>query len=116
MSLLTYEDARKWARLIALEVSEKRMPPWHAAPGLREYTNDRSLDDAEIEAIQPQRLPAGSVAHMEATFDNSPESPYQHSNPPQLVTFGEATTDEMAVAVFFHTRDAENLSSGSSSR
>jgi mono/diheme cytochrome c family protein len=65
---------------------------------------------------EPQRLPAGSVVHMEATFDNSPESPYQHSNPPREVTFGEATTDEMAVAVFFHTRDAENLSSGSPSR
>ncbi len=65
---------------------------------------------------EPQRLPAGSVVHMEATFDNSPESPYQHSNPPREVTFGEQTTDEMAVAVFFHTLDAENLSSGSSSR
>ncbi len=65
---------------------------------------------------EPQRLPAGSVVHMEATFDNSPESPYQHSNPPREVTFGEQTTDEMAVAVFFYTRDAENLSSGSSSR
>ncbi len=65
---------------------------------------------------EPQHLPAGSVVHMEAIFDNSPESPYQHSNPPREVTFGEQTTDEMAVAVFFHTLDAENLTSGSSSR
>ncbi|MED5199798.1 MAG: hypothetical protein VYB51_08295 [Gemmatimonadota bacterium] len=70
----------------------------------------------EYGLAEPQRLPAGSVVHMEATFDNSPESPYQHSNPPREVTFGEATTDEMAVAVFFHTRDAENLSGGSPSR
>ena len=70
----------------------------------------------EYGLAEPQRLPAGSVVHMEATFDNSAESPYQHSNPPQEVTFGEATTDEMAVAVFFHTRDAENLSGGSPSR
>ena len=62
---------------------------------------------------EPQRLPEGSVVHMQATFDNSAESPYQHSDPPQLVTFGEQTTDEMAVAVFFHTRDAENLDDGS---
>ena len=65
---------------------------------------------------EPQHLPEGSVVHMEATFDNSPESPYQHSDPPQLVTFGEQTTDEMAVAVFFHTRDGENLEVGASSR
>ena len=64
---------------------------------------------------EPQRLPEGSVMHMQATFDNSPESPYQHSNPPRLVTFGEQTTDEMAVAVFFHTRDAQNLGGGPTS-
>jgi hypothetical protein len=58
---------------------------------------------------KPQQLPAGSVVHMQATFDNSAESPYQPSDPPKLVTFGEQTTDEMAVAVFFHTRDAENI-------
>ncbi len=62
---------------------------------------------------EPQRLPAGSVVHMEATFDNSADSPYQHSNPPREVTFGEQTTDEMAVAVFFHTVDAENIGGGS---
>ena len=63
----------------------------------------------EYALAEPQQIPAGSVVHMQATFDNSPESPYQHSDPPQLVTFGEQTTDEMAVGVFFHTRDAENI-------
>ena len=62
---------------------------------------------------EPQQLPEGSVVFMQATFDNSAESPYQHSNPPQLVRFGEQTTDEMAVGVFFHTRDAENISGDS---
>ena len=61
---------------------------------------------------EPQQLPEGSTVFMQATFDNSPESPYQHSNPPRLVTFGEQTTDEMAVGVFFHTRDAENIGGG----
>ena len=63
----------------------------------------------EYTLAEPQRLPKGSTVHMKAVFDNSPESPYQHSDPPRLVTFGESTTDEMAVGVFFHTRDAENL-------
>jgi hypothetical protein len=63
---------------------------------------------------EPQRLPQGSMMHMEAVFDNSPESPYQHSDPPRLVTFGEQTTDEMAVAVFFHTLDGENIDPTSS--
>ena len=63
----------------------------------------------EYSLAEPQRLPKGSTVHMKAVFDNSPESPYQHSDPPRLVTFGEETTDEMAVGVFFHTRDAENI-------
>ena len=63
----------------------------------------------EYTLATPQRLPKDTVMHMEAAFDNSPENPYQHSDPPRLVTFGVATTDEMAVGVFFHTRDAENL-------
>ena len=37
MSLLTYDDARSWARSIGEEGSATPMPPWHAAfpTGLR---------------------------------------------------------------------------------
>ena len=52
MSLQTYEETRPWARSIAQEVGQKRMPPWHATAGLREYTNDRSLDASQIDMIQ----------------------------------------------------------------
>ena len=51
MSLLTFEDTRKWARAIREKVGERMMPPWHAAPGVREYTNDRSLDDADLKEL-----------------------------------------------------------------
>ena len=66
----------------------------------------------EYALAEPIRLPKGTVMHMKAVFDNSAESPYQHSDPPRTVTLGEATTDEMAVAVFYHTRDAENIVDG----
>ena len=34
MSLLTYEEARPWAKAIRDEVGDRHMPPWHAdAPG-----------------------------------------------------------------------------------
>ena len=29
MSLLTYEDARPWARSIRARVTRRSMPPWH---------------------------------------------------------------------------------------
>ena len=32
MSLLTYDDARPWARSIARAVRSREMPPWGAAP------------------------------------------------------------------------------------
>ena len=51
MSLMTYTETRPWARSIRNEVSQRRMPPWHAEPGVREYTNDRSLSDAKIDVI-----------------------------------------------------------------
>ena len=51
MSLMSYEEVRPWARSIAQQVGQKRMPPWHAAPGVREYANDRSLDSGEIDTI-----------------------------------------------------------------
>ena len=32
MSLLTYKDARPWARSIREKVTNREMPPWHADP------------------------------------------------------------------------------------
>src|SRR5437016_5334098 len=41
MSLLTYGDARPFARAIAAQVSRDTMPPWHADPAHGEFLNDR---------------------------------------------------------------------------
>ena len=32
MSLMTYKDARPWAKAIANKVADGTMPPWHADP------------------------------------------------------------------------------------
>ncbi len=48
MSLLTYEQARPWAKAIKEEVLERRMPPWDAVKGFGEFRDDRSLSDVEI--------------------------------------------------------------------
>ena len=39
--------------------------------------------------------PAGSKVIAEATYDNSAENPYNPHNPPQIVTWGDFTGDEM---------------------
>jgi hypothetical protein len=51
MSLLTYRDARPWAKSIAARVSNGTMPPWHADPAHGQFLNDRRLADAEKTTI-----------------------------------------------------------------
>jgi mono/diheme cytochrome c family protein len=53
MSLVTYEEARPWARSIKERVLKRQMPPWHIdkTVGIQEFENDRSLTDAQINTI-----------------------------------------------------------------
>ena len=51
MSLLTYKEARPWARSIKEKVVKREMPPWHADPAHGSFRNDRRLSDAEIGTI-----------------------------------------------------------------
>src|SRR5262245_23618071 len=51
MSLMTYEEARPWARSIARKVKAKEMPPWFADGAKGTFTNERGLTDKEIETI-----------------------------------------------------------------
>lgn len=51
MSLMTYEEARPWARSIALKVKAKDMPPWFADYPKGIFTNERGLTDQQIETI-----------------------------------------------------------------
>ena len=52
MSLLTYSDARAWAREIRRMVASRRMPPWTAdnSVGVR-FHNDRALSEQQIATI-----------------------------------------------------------------
>jgi hypothetical protein len=53
MSLVTYEEARPWAKAIRERVITRQMPPWHIdkTVGIQKFKNDRSLSDAQIETI-----------------------------------------------------------------
>ena len=51
MPLLTYEQARPWAKAIRDEVLNRRMPPWGAVKGFGEFRNDASLTQEEITRI-----------------------------------------------------------------
>lgn len=73
MTLVTYEDARPWAKAIKEEVLTRRMPKWHAARGYGDFANDPSLSPFEIAMLvawadggaprdPPKNAPAGPAA------------------------------------------------------
>src|SRR5213592_3604416 len=51
MSLLTYDDARPYARSIKQRVVSRAMPPWGADPAHGTFKNDPRLSEKEIETI-----------------------------------------------------------------
>ena len=53
MSLMTYQEARPWARAIKAKVIRRDMPPWFIdhTVGIRDFKDDPSLSDKEIETI-----------------------------------------------------------------
>jgi hypothetical protein len=53
MSLVTYEQARPWARAIKQKVLAREMPPWFIDKniGVQHFSNDVSLTDQEIATI-----------------------------------------------------------------
>jgi hypothetical protein len=50
-SLLTYQDARPWAKAIKAAVLMRKMPPWFADPHFGKFSNDASLPQSEIDTI-----------------------------------------------------------------
>jgi hypothetical protein len=51
MPLLTYEEARPWAKAIKSAVTSRKMPPWFADPNVGHFSNARLLDPQEIETL-----------------------------------------------------------------
>jgi hypothetical protein len=51
MSLLTYADARPWAKGIKAKVHAREMPPWFADPRYGKFNNKRGLTQAQIDTI-----------------------------------------------------------------
>lgn len=51
MSLISYEDARPWARAVKSKVLAGEMPPFFADTSVRAYKNDTSLTQHEIDTI-----------------------------------------------------------------
>jgi len=69
MSLMTYKDARPWAKAIATKVADGTMPPWHADPQYGKFLNERRLTDEQKSTIAKwvaAGAPEGNAADLPA--------------------------------------------------
>jgi mono/diheme cytochrome c family protein len=67
MSLVTYQEARPWAKSIRARVASRQMPPWHIdrSVGVQRFKNDMALTDGQIATIVAwvdQGAPMGNPA------------------------------------------------------
>ena len=51
MSLVTYREARPWAKAMKAAVAMRKMPPWFADPKYGHFDNDRSLKQSDIDTL-----------------------------------------------------------------
>ena len=52
MALRTYAEVRPWAKSIARQVKDRKMPPWHATPEFHGvFENERTLTLDQINTI-----------------------------------------------------------------
>ncbi len=95
MSLLTYQDARPWARSIRQKVSSREMPPWYIDRhiGISKFKDDPSLTDAEIGIITKwvdQGAPAGNAADMPVARQFSDVDKWHIGKPDMIVSLPKA--------------------------
>ncbi|HEV3063211.1 MAG TPA: hypothetical protein VGY48_33505, partial [Vicinamibacterales bacterium] len=76
MSLLTYEDARPWAKSIKERVSRREMPPWglDETVGIKEILDDPSLTASEVQTIS-KWVDAGALKGNPADMPAAPHFP-----------------------------------------
>jgi hypothetical protein len=91
MSLLTYKDARPWARSIKEKVVRREMPPWHIDRnvGITKFKEDPSLTDAEIATISnwvDRGAPEGNPSDMPPPRQFSDLDKWQIGKPDVVVS------------------------------
>src|SRR6266536_3534567 len=94
MSLITYQEARPWARSIKERVATRQMPPWHIdrTVGVQKFKNDMSLSDDQVDTIvrwvdagAPQGDPKDLPPPKPLVTDNEWKAVRDGFGPPDLV-------------------------------
>ena len=100
-SLLTYQDARRRAAVMAAVTASRYMPPWKPEPGHGEFIGDRRLSDREI-ALFNQWAAGGALEGDRADLPEPPRyrSGWQLGEPDLVISLPEYTLGADGVDVF----------------
>lgn len=103
MSLLTYEEARPWARSMKVQVASREMPPWHIDHnvGIQKFKDDPSLTDAEIATIikwVDGEAPRGNPADMPPPVQWAPDDRWGIGTPDMILTIKDGDIPVAAAA------------------
>ena len=110
MSLLTYEEARPWARAIKARVAAREMPPWFVDKtiGIQQFIDDISLSDEEIDAIVrwvDAGAPSGDLTRMPPPIEWPSGDRFRLEDdlgpPDEVVRFPPFTMPPVAQDTFF---------------
>src|SRR4029078_2546263 len=85
MSLITYEDARPWARSIKTRVSKREMPPWGIDKnvGIQAFQEDTSWPEDELAKVVKwvdDGAPMGNAADLPAPLTFTDNRPWHIGN------------------------------------
>ena len=90
-SLLTYQDALRWGKLMETVTQSRSMPPWLPEPGYGDFAESRRLPDRDVAMIKAwadSGMPQGDLA-------DAPRPPVFSSDwqlgPPDLVLHSDAS-------------------------
>ena len=105
MSLLTYEEARPWARAIKDKTALREMPPWFIDKtiGIQHYKDDISLSDEEIAVMAAwadNGAPRGDPADLPPPLEFPAEGVWTIGEPDLIVSTPTMTVP--AVAADYH--------------
>jgi mono/diheme cytochrome c family protein len=89
MSLMTYKDARPWAKSIREKVISGTMPPWHADSKHGSFKNDRRLSKKDIDTIVAW-VDGGTVEGNSKDLPRAPQfaDGWQIGKPDVVLTMG----------------------------
>ena len=90
-SLLSYQDAARWGKLIEKVTQSRYMPPWLPEPGYGDFADSRRLPDADVALIRQwveSGMPQGDLAA-------APKPPEYSSDwqlgPPDLILHSDSS-------------------------